>query len=406
LLKWATPAVCLLAFLLRAAAAWYLPADTGGLHMVDQFPDQREYLSLGTALSRSGSLSFVDPRFRQPVVAFRMPVYPALIALVGAQPRAVQILQALAGALTTCGVILMTRRLASLPPWVSPLAGLLVAINPLSVATSALVLTESLTALAVVFTLVGLTSRHPFARWSAAVLSPAMVLITPQWGGFAFLATVLAVRLWPVAPRYRLAAVAVSLLATFLFLAPWAARNRLLLGQWLPLTTAGGQTLFDGFGPQANGSSNLGPTLDAMPQLSAMTEFERHQLLASRATSAIRADPARLPLLAAAKTARTFSPIPLTSHLGPEKARNTMPGYAMAVVCGLTLFLAGFALLTGGLVLSGGLLAMPTLYLAMIVSLSIGSIRYRAAIEPTVCLLAAVGVSNLLKSRPTGLPPA
>ncbi len=401
-LKWASLAIFSLALLLRVMALVLTPTGPDGLARSEQFPDQREYLALGRSVYQSHALTFVDPRFNQPTVAFRMPVYPAMIAALQGKARAVQWMQAVFGALTVFGVMALAKRVGG-HRLVPVIAGVLAAINPLSIAAGVLILTETLTAFVLVWVLVGLTSQGTKARWAAVFTASGLALVSPQWAAFGFVATVLAARLWPVRPRVRLAAVAVSLLTTVMVLVPWAARNRILLGEWLPLTTAGGQTLLDGFGPQADGSSNLGPVIDAMPQLGALGELERHHLLTAEAVDEIRAHPLRLPLLAAAKVARTFSPLPLSAGTrgAATDGKLNLASLAMGVICGTTLFLAGTTVLTGGVSQKAGLVVVAALYVALVAAVSVGSMRYRAAIEPALAVPAGLAVLRLIPRRVT-----
>ena len=77
----------LVALAIRAGWGLSRPADDASLQLL---PDQREYLELARSLLRGEGLAFVDPRFGetgQLVRAFRMPGYPAFLAMCGGDVR-------------------------------------------------------------------------------------------------------------------------------------------------------------------------------------------------------------------------------------------------------------------------------------------------------------------------------
>src|SRR5438034_9784831 len=123
------------ALLVRVGWVLHLPVDEQALGVL---PDQIEYLQLGRNLLDKHSLQFYDERFDQTVRAYRTPGYPALLALCGANIRAIRVVQALLDTSTVLAAYVLARR------WLSPnaslFAGLLVAINPFLIYFTGLIL--------------------------------------------------------------------------------------------------------------------------------------------------------------------------------------------------------------------------------------------------------------------------
>ena len=196
---------------------------------------------------------------------------------------------------------------------------------------------------------------------------------------------------------WRLPAGSTMLLLTALVLLPWAARNRLVLGRWVWATTNDGVTLYDGFNPDADGSSDQS-FLRWMPQLKTTGEVGRSEYLAAEAKRFVRDHPGRAAQLAMLKAGRTWSPFPLSREYGGR--RNTIVALAYAVPFDL-LVIAG--LVCGGLRRSAkAFLLLPAVYLTCVHMLSVGSLRYRIPAEPA---LAVVAASALATRRPRSLSP-
>jgi hypothetical protein len=127
------------ALLVRVGWVLRLSTDEATLRVL---PDQVEYLDLGRNLLQKRSLEFYDQRFEQTVKAYRTPGYPVLIAMCGANVRAVRLAQALLDTSTVLAAYLLARRW--LPPRACLFAAFLVAINPFLIYFTGLILTETL----------------------------------------------------------------------------------------------------------------------------------------------------------------------------------------------------------------------------------------------------------------------
>ena len=147
------------------------------------------------------------------------------------------------------------------------------------------------------------------------------------------------------------------MLATALVLLPWAYRNHRVVGHWVWTSTNAGFTAYDGFNPDADGSSRQ-DFIAEMPQLSRMDEVGRSDYLTKRARDYTDAHPERVTQLALAKIARTWSPMPLSRDFG-------RPIYvAAALLYGVPLFLLVIlGLLSGGMPVSAKVMVQSSISL-------------------------------------------
>jgi len=368
-------------FMLRLAWVLHLPVADA---QIAALPDQREYLDLGRNLLHGRGLHFHDARFDADVFAYRTPGYPIFIALCGGSIRIVRIAQACADSSTVLAVYLLARRWLSLRR--SIFAAVLVALNPLLIYFTGLLLAETL------FT--------TLLIWGMAlVTSPATAVVGLLWLGLSVLVRpsslllpVFIAALNPLtrgAYQWRQAMVAGVVILLFLF--PWALRNHARLGNCIWTTTNGGITLYDGFNPTANGSSDQ-TFITRMPELKSMGEVERSAYLSRLAGQFIQQNPSRVLNLTISKLLRTWSPIPLSRQYGRD------PRY---VLVGLLYTLPLFLMTLGGLrgnrlpMPAKVLLLLPAIYITVVHAASIGSIRYRVPADvPMAVVAAATGVSR------------
>jgi len=157
-------------------------------------------------------------------------------------------------------------------PRVGEAAAWLAALNPLAIAFSTMLLSESLFCALITLSLAGvaecvrrdpLTGERPTTlRWGPAIwagLATAGACLTrPVWLPFLPCVVLLA-GLWAWrAGGLRQASWTLPFAAAFLIgFAPWPLRNQAVLGHPVMTTTWGGPTLYDSLGPQADGSSDM-----------------------------------------------------------------------------------------------------------------------------------------------------
>lgn len=399
-------AILLLALLLRLSWGLTRPvADTD----LATLPDQLEYLQLGRSLLAGNGLALNDPRFPGPIYAHRTPGYPLLIALTGGSIPTLRIAQALLDTSTVLAAYLLARR------WVpshAPLAALAIALSPLLIYHTGLVLTETLftSLLAWGVLLLLAPPRPPTARLREGpfllglTLLALAVLVRP---GALALPTLLAIASALARPQpVRLPVTALALLITALVLLPWAYRNHRTLGVWVWTSTNRGITAYDGWNPAATGASDQGPFLAAMPHLAALTETQRDAHLHELARNFLHENPRRIPSLVVQKVLRTWTPAP--AHAPGRPWTHLAAGWAYAALL-WPLALIGILrfrytpdpldpLTTQPAVKL--VLLTPALYFTLAAILTVGSVRYRLPAEPLLAVLAAAGVAAIAQTRP------
>ena len=320
--------ILLVAIALRLGWGLRQPTDDAGLSVL---PDQVEYLQLARNLLAGAGLQFTDPRFGQRVWAYRTPGYPVLVAACGGDVRLVRVVQALLDVSSVAAIYFLARR------WLSHgeslFAAGIVAVDPMLIYFSGLILSETLFVAMLAWGMVLLTRTgrraEIFAGGGALILAIA-VLVRPS-----------ALLLGPIlmiAARgksgVRVAAISVGM--TVLVLFPWAWRNHARLGEWVWTSTNSGITQYDGFNPRATGASDQ-TFLRDMPQVRPMGEIERSQYLGALADQFIREHPGQCAELAVAKIGRLWSVTPLSAQFGrPLYAAVTFayaaPLFALAII--------------------------------------------------------------------------
>ncbi len=390
-------AVLAMALILRLAWVLHLPIDEAALN---RLPDQREYLELGRNLLRGDGLQFVDPRFDDTVYAFRTPGYPLLVAMCGGDVRVLRIFQAMLDTSSVLAVYLLARR------WLARRAALfaaaVVAVNPFLVYFCGLVLSETLFTAMLVWGMallvvpVSARLRGPVKSalpWLAgAALLALSVLVRPSAVALPIFLGIAAAMVNRHSPRpydWRWSPPVASLMLILILLAllPWAWRNHRVLGSWVWTTTNSGITLYDGFNPDATGTSDQ-RFVRMMPQLRTMNEMERSQYLSERAWEFIREHPLGAARLAVVKIARTWSPMPLSSDYGADRRLIAVsllymvPLYALVVL----------GLWRGAAPRSAKMFLMaPAVYFTIVHAASVGSLRYRIPADVPMAIVGAVG---------------
>jgi 4-amino-4-deoxy-L-arabinose transferase-like glycosyltransferase len=185
------------------------------------------------------------------------------------------------------------------------------------------------------------------------------------------------------------------LILVFALLSPWLIRNYAIFHSGpLRLTTLEGVSLYEAVYPQANG----GPKQDQInqnipPEMQSLDEAQRNDEWGRRAWSHIAGDPLRIAKLALIKIGRTWSP---WFNAADFSARPIQWAMVLWNVPLLVLALAGLcSTMPRGLRV---LLLIPLGYFTAVHALFLGSVRYRAPLMPLVCLLAAHGILQALKS--------
>jgi len=395
-MTWKTLAIIfLIALSTRATWGTYRHVTRGDTAPVLEFPDEQQYWMIAESLA-SGNGMRDELGFR----ASRMPLYPATLSVFARFSGGVfsaKIVHWLIGALAATVAASLAAKLFD---WrVGCVAGLLVAVDPFLVFSSSLLLTETPFILAMLLLFLALaqlvTVRSPTIPFgkiiTVGLLSALCVHLRESSLGLILVALLL------VALRRRLDASACKLIGGTLFLVvltlvPWMLRNDAILGQPVWLTTRGGISLFDGVGPQADGTSDLGD-IKAMHEVANLTELQWDDYFMRQATQSIRENPGRILKLALVKIRRMWNPMPNVETYQSLLVRLIaaawcVPTFALAIVGGIILLKRrdGVALWCVGLLL------LPAMYFTALHSVFVGSIRYRLPAVVTLEILVAVAI--------------
>jgi len=353
-----------------------------------------------------------------------MPLYPAFLSLFVDRPHGMllaRLAQAIVGAAAVFPIYVLARRLAGRRA--AAASAVLVATDPFLVfGFSNLLLTETCfttvlcAALAAGWPATGMTAERmpsgsvqaPCRRNSrgrplttlravitgvlfatAVYLRPSIAAFVPLW----LVALVLVVRPATTAVRSGVAVAA----TVILLLLPWAVRNRVVLGQWVWLTTRSGISLYDGLGPRATGASDLAYT-KTMPNVNGLPETQWNAYFTHESWRIARDDPARVLVLARAKFGRMWSFVP------NEPGSRTPLKMAVSAIW-MMVVLAAAAI--GVIRMRRGrdilLLLLPAVYLTLLHMIYVGSVRYRVPAMPLIYVLSGWAIARQRGRDPSGV---
>jgi 4-amino-4-deoxy-L-arabinose transferase-like glycosyltransferase len=342
-------------------------------------------------------------------LATRMPLYPVMLSLLAGWSYGVvaaKVLHWLIGAVAaalTAGMAstLFDRR-------VGMVAGLLVACDPFLVFFSSLLLTEA----AFVAVLVGLmwaslpfldVRRESFGCWIVLGLLASLATYVRESSLGLVIALLCFVVVCRRLDRRVLIGAASGLAIVIVTLLPWAMRNKQILGESCWLTTRAGISLYDGVGPQATGASDLGK-IKQMPAVVGKNETEWNHYFLTGSIEAMRSDPARILRLAGVKIARMWNPLPnVDTYQSPiVRLLSALWMIPLFVASGVGAILLWQRKSHEGrrLVL---FLLLPAIYLTLLHSLFVGSVRYRLGAIPMLEVLAAFALVSLVNYRRGGM---
>lgn len=377
--------------------------------------DANGYWDLGQKIAAGETYAIHEP----PRFVLRTPGFPLLLAgsmrLFGSSVFAARLVLAVVGAgcvwLTWClGHRLHMRRTGF---W----AAVYVAIHPLHVGNSVLILSETWFTLWMLLSLIALVwlieaesdhcadavdrtkpcwKRLAFRATVCGMSIGAAVLVRP---GFLpwLLVAVVSVSLWlKKQPWLRGLAAAGLISGCLLILLPWAARNASVTGHWVWTSLWSGPSLYDGLNPDATGASEMSFfDRDQIMEKRGFTEFEMNQYYKAKAEAYAVSHPRRVIELALSKLMRFMAPVP-----GFLSSR----GWAVSVVCAIFwCLLFGFSWIgfksrewnAVALVAVTG----PFLLFLMVHMVFVGSVRYRLPVEFPLSVLAAIGWRHMVLVR-------
>ncbi|MBL8878761.1 MAG: hypothetical protein JNG88_06530 [Phycisphaerales bacterium] len=389
-------ALIVLALLIRLTWVGAQSARDGGSLTYD---DEHLHWQLATNLVHRGELVSDDGRY-----AARTPLYPIFLALfAGMGPSGViaaRLAQALLSTLTVAIGTALADRLAGRRP--ATVAATFLCFDPFSVFFAALLLNEVAFA-TVLMGLVAMLHSSPAGQFrfgpalGLAALAVSLVMLRPEsialLGLFAVAALFQLPNLASPARIARLAQLSSSAALLVAALGLWGWRNHTIFGEWVFLSCNGGVTLYDGVGPQADGSSNQS-FLREMPELASLSEPQRDRRLTELAAAEIARDPIRFAWLALHKVARTWSLTPNVESHRTGAAATVSALYTLTVLSLVAVGLARHCRRAPAL----WSLLIPLLFSLMVTAVYIGSVRYRVPYMPLMAVLAGFAIA--IESRP------
>jgi 4-amino-4-deoxy-L-arabinose transferase-like glycosyltransferase len=386
--------------LLIVALAILLRLAPGLIHPF-LFDDSRDYQTLASNLLTQ-HIYQIDPDHR----ATRMPGYPILLAFTGNSVPIIMILQSLCGGAIVWIVYLLGRRI-SRP--VALLAAALAALDPVSIAFSASLLSETPFTLLLMFALwqsLRLINRPTLPRWLALGLLWGVAVyfrVSALWcivplGLFVWVQSKnrkLKIENSKNGSPFSISNFLFSILVVFLLLLPWQIRNfNLFHTNFFRLTTLEGISLYEAVYPAADGSPKQDLLLNnPPPDMKSLGEAELNDEYSHRARHYIRTDPLRILSLAVKKIARTWSPFMNAANFQNPALQAALALWHIPLFI-FALFAAFFSPLP--LKIKGTLL-IPILYFTALHALFLGSVRYRVPLMPIVCLFGAAGITTLIE---------
>lgn len=381
----------------RAGAAWFwemrLPEGTRF-----GWGDSLSYWELGEDLYEGRPYQYGNARI------FRTPGYPALIAgafaLWGGEPPVwfVRAIGVVVGTLTVAATMALASRFFERSVVLG--SGLVAALLPDAAGMSVFVLSEGLFCLFMTMQLWALAvaqqadcrRRKTLYIALAGGFAAAAILTRPSWILFPLFAFAVALAVLPNRRRTLIlhgAALAVTVLA----LAPWWIRNYSVSRQFVPTTLQVGASLYDGWRPGADGSSDI-PAFERMlikfqaerPDVAGTPaeEAEYDRYLRDAALEWAAENPGEAARLAVVKFARMWSPVPNASEMRSPAVQAAMLTTYVPLMIGAAGGVWTFLRRRRDLVW----LIAPAAYFALLHLVFVSSIRYRGPAMPLLGILA------------------
>jgi 4-amino-4-deoxy-L-arabinose transferase-like glycosyltransferase len=370
--------VAMLIVAIALRLAWGISRDPHRLY----FPDSRQWNAIATNLLAGHGLTTDEG-----AKALRPPVYSLFLSLLylafGRENLlAVRIVQALVSSCTCLVIYLLARRLFT--ETAAKIALAACAVYPFFIYYSGAVLTETLFIFLLSLLMLFLSERK-FA-W-AGVFFGLGILCRPELVVFLFLA--LAGIFVAVRGRRALTGALVAAALACAVLAPWTLRNYLVFHEFVPLTTMGGYTFYEGNSPY-NRTGGPGGALP-FPDTRGMGEVEKGRFLRQEAMRAIREHPGRMPRLLWSKFKRLWNVRPNTGNAA-YVSRPIVLASAASFTPVLVLFVAGLFLSwkrRRELIY----LYLLVLYTTAINLAFVSSLRYRLPLEPFMIVVAGFALA-------------
>ena len=390
--------------------------------------DPDAYGAVAQTIHLQRSIGLGTNNYANPLpTATRPPLYPLLLSTIymfdlGANDVS-GALHVVLGTLTVWGVWHLGR-LWKLPPGAGLVAAALVTVDPILLAHSLELMTETLATFLAVMTLIAVTNfaRENSILWAllTGLLAGLCILCRPEL--LVWLAGVALAFPWLAAGPRRIRRVAVYLVAAAVTLAPWGIRNDYVFGRPIITTTHGGFTLLLANNPdyyEHLRSDPWGSVWDGTKIYRQLDERQFSRLLQTPAGPAvdevandrwayreafknIRAEPGMFVWSCLVRVGRLWNVLPHQTSADESTTRRGMR-YAVAIWYAFEFVLAA----AGVWFLRGKLFASPWVWGTLLV-LSLTAVhafywtdmRMRAPLTSVVALAAAYGLTVLACRKP------
>jgi len=367
-----------LAFLVRIAAMILLPDQP--------FPDARKYVTAATEFRN----------FHLMTNTLIMPLYPALIALVGSGwgKKIADLALSLVTVWLVYAIALQVYRREA----IALIAALLAALWPHFVFFAAAGLTETLFITLMLAGLLSFYREHYFLGSIFMVLSlltrPALEPLAP----FLVLVFALVVHRRPLS--FSIGRLAVYAFVYIGLMSPWWLHNYAKYGEFVRLNTAGGMVLYTGNNPLNRSGGGVGDVdVDLGPLAKIENPVRRGEAYTRAALDYIRAEPTHFLSMALVKFARLWRPWPYVGdYQNPLivfiSVASFLPTLGLAIFGLFTTLRSHFRIMLPCLLIIG--------FLTLVHMVTFGSVRYRIPLEPFVLIFAAAGVFNIAQHFAVG----
>ncbi|MDR3111224.1 MAG: glycosyltransferase family 39 protein [Planctomycetaceae bacterium] len=393
--------ILLTAFALRIGAAVYWQERVVASNYVFFFGDSDTYWQLAASLAHGQAYQYGDAgEFR----IFRMPGYPLILVplfwlfeLSGQIPPvfSARIVSVLFGVATVFAVTLPTRQLFD-DKRIANVAAAFVAFAPLQIVSSVLVLSEAPFGF---FMLLQIdcwlrTIRTGKRRYAIllGVLTAVCVFIRPGWLLFLPFAAVLHLLVTTFADkRCNLRLVTNYAMVTLVFvvaMSAWWIRNYEITGRFVPTTLQTGASLYDGWRPDADGSSDMRFVEEfrkKFPVQSPTYEYDVDDSMKAAAMELAKENPTRIAKLAVTKFVRIWNIIPNEPSFSKPAVRLILAITYLPII--IAAFVGTFRLKIPFATTT--ILWLPAIYITLLHTIFVASIRYRTPAMLCLAILAA-----------------
>ena len=381
----------------------YLVIDFYAFPIRSRFPDEQRFINEAVVYATSGEFwTWRDRAFEMPLLGS---IYGLIYGAVGSEAALIMCVRSMQAALLVAQAWLCADLSARLFGTLkaAPLAFIGVLVYPMFVVFQALLLSEAL------FTFLVVLGIWLLYRWNATgtvqwlgAYAVTMAAATYTKASLTWLPVLLPILMMrrPLSCRKAASVIIVTGLAYCACLSPWWIRNARVLDEPVLFTTSASSNLYLG-----NNAGNLTAgndwETDVEPAFVAgvntLPELERDRRFKERAMIYIRSEPGQFVLNALRKFVRFWNIVPNHDNY-KDGAYRWIVASSYGPVLGLTLLAVVFYRSRWHYFLP---IYALVLYLTLVHTVTIASLRYRLPLEPFLVIFAAGAVARLLPGQST-----